>query len=63
MDFHGVSWDYIFTKYKDESERGFMDNDLLVYLKETIVKMIMDCVNADLLDLLLKLLLEFGAHG
>ena len=37
-----------------------MEKDCLVLLRELIIQMIQDCADTDLLDLVLKLLVELG---
>lgn len=59
MDFQRVSCNHTIVEFKNE--RGlYMEKDCLVLLRELIIQMIQDCADTDLLDLVLKLLVELG---
>lgn len=62
MDFHPVSWEN--DAIKIDRKRGYrVDEECLVVLRDSVIKLVAECVDADLLDLLVKLLLEFAAQG
>ena len=62
MDFHPVSCEN--DAIKIDRKRGYrVDEECLVVLRDSVIKLVAECVDADLLDLLMKLLLEFAAQG